>query len=61
MHAFLIFDLSYLIPWPAPQAVWVKLIDVEDMDGTFNAQMMELTGDFQEQEIVLRDKNITFS
>ncbi len=43
----------YFIPWPASQAVWVKLVNVEDMDGTFNAQVMELTGDVQEQEIIL--------
>lgn len=34
----------YLVPWPAPETVGVKLVGVEDMDGTFDAEVMKLTG-----------------
>lgn len=44
---------THLVSWSAPQAVWVELVDVEDVDGTLDAQMMELTGDLQEQKVVL--------
>lgn len=45
--------ITHLVSRSAPQAVRVELVDVEDVDGALDAQMMELTGDLQEQKIVL--------
>lgn len=36
---------SHLFSWPAPKTVGVELVGVEDMDGTFNTEMMKLAGD----------------
>lgn len=36
---------KYLLPWSASETVWVELVGMKDVDGTFNAEMMELTGD----------------
>lgn len=36
----------YLVGWPPVQAVGVELVDVQHVDGTFDAEMMELAGDF---------------
>lgn len=38
--------LSYLLSWPAPQTVRVELVGVEDVDGTFDAEVVKLTGHF---------------
>lgn len=45
---------THLVSWSAPQAVRVELVGVEDMDGALDAQMMELTGDLQEQQVILQ-------
>lgn len=47
--------VSHLIPRPSLQAVGVELVDVEDVDSTLHTEMMELTGHFQEQEVILRE------
>lgn len=41
-----------LIRRSTSQAVWVELVGVEHMDGTLDAQVMQLTGNLQEQEVV---------
>lgn len=38
-------SLKYLLPWSAPETIWVKLVGMKDVDGTFYAEMMQLTGD----------------
>lgn len=38
-------SLNYLLPWSSPETVWVKLVGMKYMDGTFYAEMMQLTGD----------------
>lgn len=38
-------SLQYLLPWSAPETIWVKLVGMKDVDGTFYAEMMQLTGD----------------
>lgn len=38
-------SLKYLLPWSAPETVWVKLVGMKDVDGTFHAEMMQLAGD----------------
>lgn len=37
-------SLKYLLPWSAPETVWVKLVGMKYVDGTFYAEMMQLTG-----------------
>lgn len=37
---------SYLISRPAPKTVGVELVGVEDVDGTFDAEVVKLTGHF---------------
>lgn len=39
---------SYLIAGPAFEAVRVKFIDMENMYGALDAEVMQLTGDFKE-------------
>lgn len=43
----------YLICWPASKAVGVEFVGMKDMDGTFNTEMVELTGHLQSQEVIL--------
>lgn len=50
------YQQAHLVAWPASQAVGVKLVNVEHVDGTLDAEMMELTGDFQEQKVVLNQR-----
>lgn len=38
-------SLNYLLPWSSPETVWVKLVGMKHVDGTFYAEMMQLTGD----------------
>lgn len=45
--------MAYLIPWAATQAVRVKLVDVQHMDGALYAQVMQLARDLQEEEVAL--------
>lgn len=42
------YNSTHLVSGSAPQAVRVELVDVENVDGALDAQMMELTGDLQE-------------
>lgn len=37
-------SVSYLLAWPAPETVGVELVSVEDVDGTFDTQVVQLTG-----------------
>lgn len=49
-----ILNQQYLLPWSAPETVWVKLVGMKDVDGTFDAEMMQLTGDLQSQQVILK-------
>lgn len=40
--------LTYLIAGPAFEAVRVELVDMENVDGTFDAEVMELASHFKE-------------
>lgn len=37
--------LAYLVAWPSSQTVWGELIDMKDMNSTFNTEMVKLAGD----------------
>lgn len=37
---------AHLVARPAPQAVGVELVGMKHVDGTLDAEMMELTSDF---------------
>lgn len=46
---------THLVSRSAPQAVRVELVGVEDVNSALDAQMMELTGDLQEQKVILEE------
>lgn len=46
--------LTYLIARSAFEAVRVEPVDMEDVNGTLDAEMMELARHFKEQQVVLR-------
>lgn len=46
----------YLVAGPALETVGVELVDVEDMDGTLNAEVVELAGHFKVQQVILERK-----
>lgn len=43
----------YLIAGPAFQAVRVEFVDVEDVNGTLDAEVVQLARHFQEQQVIL--------
>lgn len=45
---------THLIARPAPEAVGVELVDVEDVDGTLDAEVMQLAAHLQIQQVILR-------
>lgn len=49
----------HLAAGPSLQAVGVELVDMEDMDGTFDAEMVQLAGHFQKQQVILRQRGET--
>lgn len=53
----LLFSISaYLFPWPTPETIGVKFVGVKNVDGTFNTEVVKLTGDLQSQEVILREQ-----
>lgn len=44
---------DYLLARPATQTVGVELVGMKHMDSTFDAEMMQLTGDLESQEVIL--------
>lgn len=49
-------ELSYLLSRPAAKTVWVELVGVEDVNGTFDAQVVKLTGHLKSQKVVLSEE-----
>lgn len=43
----------HLVAGSAFEAVGVESVDVEDVDGTFDAEVVQLAGHFEEQQVVL--------
>lgn len=43
-----------LIAGPAFEAVRVELVDMENMNGALDAEVMQLAGHFKEQQVILR-------
>lgn len=39
--------LDYLVTGPAFEAVGVELVDMQDVNGTLDAEMVQLTGHFE--------------
>lgn len=48
--------LTDLFTRPASKTIWVELVDMKDMNSTFDAEMMKLAGDLQGQEVILSGK-----
>lgn len=47
--------LPHLVPRSPLQAVRVELVYIQHMDGTFNAEVVQLAAHFKNQQIVLRE------
>lgn len=47
---------THLIARPASEAVGMELVDMENMDRTLDAEVMQLAGHFQVQQVILRQK-----
>lgn len=45
---------AYLVAGPALEAVGVELVEVENADGTLDAEVMQLAGHFEEEQVALR-------
>lgn len=45
---------THLIARPASEAVRVELVDMEDVDGALDAEVMQLAAHFQVQQVILR-------
>lgn len=46
--------LRHLIPRSPLQAVRVELVHIQHVDGTFNAEVMQLASHFKNQQVVLK-------
>lgn len=51
--------LPHLVPRPPLQAVRVELVHIQHVDGTFNAEVMQLAAHFKNQQVVLRKSETT--
>lgn len=47
----------YLVAGPAFQTVGVELVDVEDVDGALDAEVVQLAAHFEVQQVVLRTRS----
>lgn len=46
----------HLIRWPSTQAVWLIVVQSEDLDSSLDAQVMQDTSHFQRKEVILKEK-----
>lgn len=46
----------HLVRWPSTQAVWLVVVQPEDLDSSLDTQVMQDTSHFQRKEVILKGK-----
>lgn len=55
-ESLLKISCTHLIGWPSTQAVWLIVVQSEDLDSSLDAQVMQDTSHFQRKEVILKGK-----